>query len=278
MTSQNAKAELLLQWHQKDTSLLLPNAWDSASALLFEKAGFPAIGTTSMGIAFAQGYADGQQISRGEMMQVIARIAAVVQVPVTADIEAGYGPTVEDVARTIREVIKAGAVGVNLEDNTGVFQPLYSVEEQARRIAAAREEAKRAGLSLIINARTDTYLFHIGDEATRLEETIRRARAYLQAGANSIFVPGVIDPSLIQVLVREIPGPLNIMVGPGAPSVPELFKLGVARVSLGGAVMLATMGVIRDIARELREQGTYEQITQHAYEFTEAWKLFQQKR
>src|SRR5690348_7208173 len=117
MTSQNAKAELLLQWHQRDASLLLPNAWDSASALLFEKAGFPAIGTTSMGIAFAQGYADGQQISRDEMMQVIARIAAVVQVPVTADIEAGYGSTVEDVARTIREVIKAGAVGVNLEDN-----------------------------------------------------------------------------------------------------------------------------------------------------------------
>ena len=278
MTSQNAKAELLLQWHQKDASLLLPNAWDSASALLFEKAGFPAIGTTSMGIAFAYGYPDGQQISREDMMQAIARIAAVVQLPVTADIEAGFGSTVEDVAETIREVIKAGAVGVNLEDNIGLFQPLYSVEEQARRIAAAREEARHANLSLVINARTDTYLFHIGDETTRLEETIRRARAYLQAGANSIFVPGVTDPSLIQILVREIPGPLNIMVGPGAPSVPELFTWGVARVSLGGAVMLATMGVIRDIARELREQGTYEQLALHAYEFTEAWKLFQQKR
>jgi 2-methylisocitrate lyase-like PEP mutase family enzyme len=275
MTSQNAKAEQLLQLHQKDASLLLPNAWDSASALLFESAGFPAIGTTSMGIAFAHGYPDGQQISREEMMQVIARIAAVVHVPVTADIEAGYGPTVEDVAKTIREVIKAGAVGVNLEDSRGIFQPLYSVEEQARRIAAAREEASRAALSLVINARTDTYLFRIGDEATRLEDTIHRARAYLEAGANSIFVPGVIDPSLIQVLVREIPGPLNIMVGPGAPSAPELFKLGVARVSIGGAAMLATMGLVRDIARELREQGTYEQIALHAYEFTEAWKLFQ---
>src|SRR5581483_8841891 len=135
--------------------------------------------TTSMGIAFAHGYSDGQQISREEMMQVIARIATLVQVPVMADIEAGYGPTDEDVTRTIREVIKAGAVGVNLEDNTGVLKPLYSVEEQVRRIAAAREEASRAGLSLVINARTDTYLFQIGEEATRLEETIRRARAYL---------------------------------------------------------------------------------------------------
>lgn len=278
MTSQNTKAERLLQLHQKDVSLLLPNAWDSSSALLFEQAGFPAIGTTSMGVAFALGYPDGQQISREEMMQVITRIAAVVQVPVTADIEAGYGPTVEDVAQTIREVIKAGAVGVNLEDNTGVFNPLYSVAEQARRIAAAREEAGRAGLSLVINARIDTYLFQIGDEATRLEETIQRARAYLQAGANSIFVPGVTDPSLIQILVREIPGPLNMMVGPGAPPMPELFKLGVARVSIGGAAMLATMGLLRDIASELREQGTYEQIARHAYEFTEAWKLFQQKR
>lgn len=277
MTSQNAKAERLLQLHQQDASLLLPNAWDSASALLFESAGFPAIGTTSMGIAFAQGYPDGQQISRDEMIQVITRIAAVVHVPVTADIEAGYGTTVEDVAKTIREVIKAGAVGVNLEDNTGVFKPLYSVEEQAQRIATAREEATRVGLSLVINARIDTYLFHIGDETTRLEETIRRARAYLQAGANSIFVPGVTDPSLIQILVREIPGPLNIMVGPGAPSAPELFKLGVARVSIGGAAMLATMGLVRDIARELREQGTYEQLALHAYDFTEAWMLFQQK-
>jgi 2-methylisocitrate lyase-like PEP mutase family enzyme len=278
MTLQNAKAELFSQWHHKDASLLLPNAWDSASALLFERAGFPAIGTTSMGIAFAYGYPDGQQISRDEMTQVITRIAAVVQVPVTADIEAGYGPTVEDVAQTIREVIKAGAVGVNLEDNTGAFKPLYSMEEQALRIAAACEEARWAGLPLVINARTDTYLFHIGEEATRLEETIRRARAYLQAGANSVFIPGVTDPALIQVLVREIPGPLNIMVGPGAPPVPELFKLGVARVSIGGAAMLATMGLVRDMARELREQGTYEQIARHAYEFTEACKLFQQKR
>lgn len=277
MISQNTKAEQLLQLHQKGASLLLPNAWDSASALLFEKAGFPAIGSTSMGVAFAHGYPDGQQISREEMMQVIARMAAVVQVPVTADIEAGYGPTVEDVAQTIREVIKAGAVGVNLEDSTGVFQPLYSVEEQVQRIAAAREEAGRAGISLVINARTDTYLFRIGDETTRMENTINRARAYLEAGANSVFVPGVTDPSLIQVLVREIPGPLNIMVGPGAPSAPELFKLGVARVSIGGAAMLATMGVVRDIARELREQGTYEQMTEHAYEFIEAWQLFQQK-
>jgi 2-methylisocitrate lyase-like PEP mutase family enzyme len=171
MTSQSAKAELLLKLHEKGASLLLPNAWDIASARLFEEAGFPAIATTSAGIAFANGYPDGQQISRDEMLQAIARIAAAVQVPVTADIEAGYGPKPEDVATTIRGVIAAGAVGVNLEDNTGRFQSLYTIEEQVERLAAARETATDAGLALVINARTDTYLFQVGAEETRLEET-----------------------------------------------------------------------------------------------------------
>ncbi len=278
MTTQQEKAELLRRWHQKDASLLLPNAWDVVSARLFEEAGFPVVGTTSMGVAFANGYPDGQQISRAEMLQIIGRIVAAVQVPVTADIEAGYGPAPEDVAETMRGVIAAGAVGVNLEDSRGIFNPLYTLEEQVERIAAAREEARHADLALVINARTDTYLFQIGEEATRLEDTLSRARAYLQAGADSIFVPGVVDPSTIQVLVREIPGPLNIMVGPGAPSAPDLFKLGVTRVSIGGAAMLATMGLIRDIARELSEKGTYEQMAQHAYGFADAWKLFAKSR
>lgn len=275
MTTQKEKAELLLNLHREGGKLLLPNAWDVASARLVEEAGFPVIATTSAGVAFALGYPDGQKISRDEMLQVVARIAAAVKVPVTADIEAGYGPAPEDVAKTIRGVIAAGAVGVNLEDNTGnQNRLLYPIEEQTRRIAAAREEADRAGIPLVINARTDTYLFQVGEVATRYGETIRRARAYLEAGASSIFVPGVVDPPTIQALVKDIPGPLNLMVGPNAPSAPELFKLGVRRVSLGAAIMLATMGLVAEIARELREQGTYNQIAAHPYSFNEAWKLF----
>jgi 2-methylisocitrate lyase-like PEP mutase family enzyme len=208
------------------------------------------------------------------MLHVIARIAAAVEVPVTADIEAGYGPKPEDVATTIQGVIAAGAVGVNLEDNTGRFQSLYPLEEQVERVAAAREAADHASIPLVINARTDTYLFRIGAEETRLEETLRRARAYLDAGATSIFVPGVLDPALIQVLVREIPGPLNILAGPGGPSAPELFRLGVTRISIGSKAMLATMGLVREIARELREQGTFEHIASHPYSYDEATKLF----
>ena len=277
MTLQNTKAALLLKYHQDGATLLLPNAWDCASARLFEEAGFPAIGTTSAGIAFAQGYSDGQQIPREEMMQVIARIAATVQVPVSADIEAGYGPTIDDVAETVRGAIAAGAVGVNLEDNMGMLKPLYPLGQQVERIAAAREAAERADLALVINARIDTYLFAIGEEGARLDDTIRRARAYLQAGADCIFVPGATDPSLISILVHEIPGPLNIMVGPGILSAPELFKLGVTRVSIGGAAMLAAMGLVRAIARELQEQGTYTQMASQSRELADVWNLFQKK-
>ncbi|HET8844605.1 MAG TPA: isocitrate lyase/phosphoenolpyruvate mutase family protein, partial [Ktedonobacteraceae bacterium] len=194
MQSQQAKAEALSQWHQKNSSgLLLPNAWDCASARVFEAAGFPVVGTTSMGVAFAQGYQDGEQISPDEMLRIIARITATVQVPVTADIEAGYGSTPQELAQTIQKVIATGVAGINLEDSQGVFKPLYSLEEQCERLAAARTAAEQANLALFINARIDTYLFQIGEEQTRLEETVRRARAYLQAGASGIFVPGVVD-------------------------------------------------------------------------------------
>jgi 2-methylisocitrate lyase-like PEP mutase family enzyme len=275
---QHAKAEALLNLQHNAAGLLLPNAWDSASARLFEEAGFAAIGTTSAGIAFALGYPDGERIQREDMLQVIRRIVAAVQAPVTADIEAGYGPGAEDVAKTIREVVEAGVAGVNLEDNTGdADNPLYELEAQRERLAAARQEAERAGLRLVINARIDTYLFEVGKEAARMEETLRRARAYLEAGADSIFVPGVIEPELIDTLVREIPGPLNIMTMPGAPTVPELFRLGVARISLGPAAMLATMGLIHEIAQELRTKGTYERMAEHAYGIGDAMRLFRER-
>jgi 2-methylisocitrate lyase-like PEP mutase family enzyme len=272
---QREKAESLLRLHQPGAALLLPNAWDAASARLFEDAGFPAIGTTSAGIAYAQGYRDGECIGRDAMVQVIARIASAVQVPVTADIEAGYGAAPAEVAKTIQGVIAAGAVGVNLEDSTG--EPaglLYPVAAQAARIAAARTEAQRAGLPLVINARIDTYLASGGAQQARFDETVHRARAYLQAGADSIFVPFVTDASLIQRLVRAIPGPLNILALPGTPVAPELFKLGVARVSIGVRAMLATMGVVRSIARELHEHGSSVTLLRDGYSFAEAQALF----
>lgn len=272
---QREKAELLLRLQQRGSSLLLPNAWDAASARLFEEAGFSALGTTSAGIAFSYGYPDGERMKREEMLQVIARIVSVVQVPVSADIEAGYGLSPRDVADTVQGVIEAGAVGINLEDNTGnSIHPLFPLEAQVERIAAAREVADHAGLPLVINARTDTYLAQVGEGEARLEETIQRARAYIKAGADSIFVPLLLDPEIIQILVREIPAPLNLLSLPGGPSAPELFQLGVARISIGHNAMLSTMGLVRTIANELHEQGTYETMSRYFYGFAESAALF----
>lgn len=274
MSSQAEKAALFLQMHHKGSQLLLPNAWDISSARIFEQAGFPAIATTSAGIAFANGYPDGQQITRDEMLAQIKRIVAAVEVPVNADIEAGYGPSPDDVATTVKGVIEAGAAGINLEDNNGMPNALYGVEAQQSRIKAARQTA---GSALVINARIDVFLHQVGPEANRLEETLFRAKAYLDAGADSIFVPGVVDKETVEALVTGINAPVNIMAGPGAPSAPELFNMGVIRVSVGVAAMLAAMGLVRDIAKELLEAGTYKQIAAHPFGFGEASGLFTSK-
>ena len=263
------------EMHRPGASLLLPNAWDAWSARLFEEAGFGAIGTTSGGIAYARGYQDGQHIGRDEMVGEIARIVAVVDVPVTADIEAGYGPAPADVAETVRRVVGVGAVGVNLEDATGdPAAPLFPVPAQVDRLRAAREAAERAGMPLVINARVDTYLARVGESEGRFDETVRRGTAYLEAGADCVFVPVMVDPPTVEALVRAIPGPLNVMAMPGAPTAPELFALGVRRVSIGTAATLAAMGLVREIARELREQGSYAAIERHFLGFGEAEALF----
>ncbi len=274
MSTQVEKADILFKLHQQGSTLLLPNAWDVASAKVFEAAGFPAVATTSAGVAFANGYPDGQKISRDEMVGLIKRIAAALTVPLTADIEGGYGPTPDDVAATVKGVVDAGAAGINLEDNNGEPSALFGVEAQENRIKAARDAS---GKALVINARTDVFLHQVGPEASRLEETIFRAKAYLSAGADSIFVPGVVDKATIETLVMEIPAPINIMAGPGAPSAPELFALGVRRVSVGVAAMMATMGLAREIAHELRDSGTYEHIAKHPFSYGEASLLFTPK-
>lgn len=273
-TRQVERARVFRAMHGPTHNLLLPNAWDAVSGRLFAQAGFPALGTTSAGIAWTRGYPDGQHIGRDAMLAEVARIVAAVDVPVTADIEAGYGPRPEDVAETVRGVIEIGAVGVNLEDGADLADvPLLPADAQAERLEAARESAARTGVPLFLNARTDVYLAHPGDAAERLAETKRRAAMYLAAGADAVFVPGVVDPPTVAALVQAVQGPLNVMVGPGAPPVPELFALGVARVSIGGAATLAVMGFVRKIARELRDTGTVEILSRPSFGFREAQAL-----
>jgi 2-methylisocitrate lyase-like PEP mutase family enzyme len=257
-----AKAEALRALHHAAEPLVLPNAWDVASARLIEAAGFPAIATTSSGIAFSQGYPDGETISRDEMLAICGRIAARVKVPVSADVEAGYGPTPEDTAATIRAALAAGIVGCNIEDGTHRReQPLYPFDLSVARVRAVRREGERAGVPFVINARTDGYLaamiFGTPQDAGCFEETVRRGRAYREAGADCIFVPGLSDRDTIGRLVAAIGGPINILVGTKSPTVPELKALGVKRVSVGGMLMLSTLGLVRRAAAELRDNGSY---------------------
>ncbi|MEU7075290.1 isocitrate lyase/phosphoenolpyruvate mutase family protein [Streptomyces narbonensis] len=255
-TAQSTAAELFRSLHSPTAPLALANAWDVASARVIEAAGAPAIATTSAGVAWSLGSPDGDALTRDRALKLIARIAAAVSVPVTADIEGGYGKDAAEVAETITGVLAAGAVGVNIEDGT------RAPGELAARLTAARQAAERAGAALFLNARIDTYLFGLGDPDTRLEETLTRARMYVDAGADGVFVPGVTDPATIKELAADIAVPLNIMAGPGAPTVRELGALGVARVSLGSGVAQSAYAAARSAAQELYGKGDYTSLTE----------------
>ncbi len=219
---------------------------------------FGAIATTSAGVAFTLGYPDGQRISREEMLGVVRRIAAAVKVPVTADVEAGYGDRPEDAARTARDVLAAGAVGMNLEDATGdPERPLFDLSLQIEKVKAVRETT--AGL-IVLNARTDVYLLQLETPEKRYDAALRRLAAFRDAGADCVFVPGLRDRETIGRLVKDLRCPVNILVGPGSPSVPQLQEMGVARVSVGSGAMRATLGLVRRIAEELKGSGTYETL------------------
>jgi 2-methylisocitrate lyase-like PEP mutase family enzyme len=258
---QKKKAETFRAMHMGETPVLLANVWDVASARIVEDTGLPAIATTSAGIAFAQGYPDGQKILGAEMIAAIARIVDAVNVPVTADVEAGYGHRPEDAAKTAANVIQSGAVGMNLEDATGdSSHPLTDLPLQLERIRAIRETAGKLAVPLVLNARTDVYLLQIGEPAKRYDEAIRRLVAFRDAGADCVFVPGVRDVETIKRVVADLKCPVNILAVAGSPSVSELVQMGVKRVSLGSGPMRAAMGLLRRVAEELKTAGTYDQI------------------
>ncbi|MEU1462023.1 isocitrate lyase/phosphoenolpyruvate mutase family protein [Streptomyces sp. NPDC005727] len=241
--------------HEPGRPLVLPNAWDAVSAAVVQDAGAAAIATTSAGLAWALGAADGDRLRRDQALGAVARVAAAVRVPVSADIEGGYAGDAAGVGDTVAAVIDAGAVGVNIEDaryEPG-GAPLRTVAEQVERIAAARAAADRAGVPLFVNARIDTFLRGAGG----VDLTLERAAAFLAAGADGIFVPGAVEPGTVKALVAGTDGPLNVMVGPGAPPVAELAALGVARISAGAGLAQAAHALVHRAARELLREGTY---------------------
>ena len=252
------QAETLRALHVPGAPIVLFNAWDPGSARIIAAEGFPAIATTSAGIAFSLGYPDGQVITRDEMLAAVRCITAAVDLPVTADMEAGYGASPEHVALAVRLALEAGAVGANIEDSMPVDHGhgLFDLDLAVKRVAAARRAAEELGIPFVLNARTDAFS-GAKDAETAFTEAVRRASAYLDAGATSAFVPFVVDAKLIARLVKAIRGPLNVLIGPGQ-TIAELAALGVARVSFGSTSTRAVLGFLRQAAREVRGQGTQE--------------------
>lgn len=252
------KAEILRSLHRPGQPIVLINVWDCAGARILEATGSPAIATTSAGIAFSRGYPDGERIPRDVMLAEVTRIAGCVSVPVTADLESGYGATPEALERLAADALGAGAVGLNLEDHVGPREaPLVDLTLQLEKLRALREASARRGAALVINARTDAFLRGLGSPSEMLDETLRRGRAYREGGADCIFVPGVTDPSVIGRLVREIAAPINVLAAAGSPPIADLARLGVARVSLGSGPARAALTLLERMAHELSSAGTY---------------------
>jgi 2-methylisocitrate lyase-like PEP mutase family enzyme len=285
-TSLAQKASRLLELHHASQPLVLINAWDAASAAMVEHCGLPAIATSSAAMANALGFPDGQYIPWSQMLDAVARVCRAVKVPVTADIESGFAANVTALETSITQIIQAGAVGVNLEDlmpsqseNVRHGNPLFPLPEQIARIQAARHAAHAAGIHLVINARTDAYWQAGVDPAEAMRNTLERGKAYLQAGADCIFIPGLRNPEHIRTVIdylRANPLPangreaaINILAGPGVPSIPELAKLGVKRVSYGSGPHRAAMGLLRRIAEEARTSGTFKALTEGAVPYEE---------
>jgi 2-methylisocitrate lyase-like PEP mutase family enzyme len=271
------KASRLLELHHAAEPLILVNAWDAASARIIEKAGYPAIATSSAGVANALGYSDGQLMPWSEMVDAIRRIARAVGVPVTADVEAGFSDGLEGLQQAVEQLLEAGAVGLNLEDarpHMGPRGPLYSLSEQITRIETLREAAKKLKIHLVINARTDAYLEKGPSLEQALRNSIERGQAYLRAGGDCVFVPGLRSPDHICMIVERLQAPVNILAGAGVPSIRELAGWGVKRISMGSAPLRAAMGLLRRIALEAKQEGTYDALTLDSVSYAEMNALF----
>jgi 2-methylisocitrate lyase-like PEP mutase family enzyme len=268
------RAHRLRRMHDRSQVLLLPNAWDAGSARLFEQRGFAAVATTSGGMAWSLGYADGEQVPLPQVLQAVARITRACSVPVTVDFEGGYGPTPYEVAASVLAVIEAGAVGINLEDGLPSHGPLRPIDAAAARIAAARTAATTSGVPLVINARVDLWM-HPGEptDAARLREAVQRAQAYLAAGADCIYPIGLRDTDTRASFILAIAAPVIVAAGPGRPPLDELARIGVARVSTATRLATLALGAVDQAATQMRETGRFDALAS-AFTYDDAQCLF----
>jgi 2-methylisocitrate lyase-like PEP mutase family enzyme len=277
---QKDQAELFLRMHHGPDILVLANSWDVGSSRLLESCGYKAVATTSMGIAASLGHPDAGVMRLSELLPVVSGIVRAVNVPVTADMEAGYGDTTDDVVSSVKAMIDTGIVGINIEDSVSLSPVLTDELEFSERIAAIRELSDAQGLHLVINARTDAFYTSSGSTNEKLTESIRRGNRYAEAGADCVFVQPVWEREIISTLVKEIDAPINILANPGIgggtpPSVSELQELGVARLSLGSGLMKATLALLKKVADELSGEGTYQTLQAAMTPLSEAAKAYE---
>jgi 2-methylisocitrate lyase-like PEP mutase family enzyme len=261
VAEQAAKAVAFRALHRGPRALVMANAWDAMTARMFEAEGFPAVATTSGGVAGALGFRDGEGAPWDEVVGQTMRVARAVAVPVTADIEGGFGATPEEVGRNIGEIIAAGAVGVNLEDSIPGQGGMRAMKDAAARVRAAREAANRAGVPIVINARVDLFIRHVGEGEAQLAAAIERGRAYLAAGADCIYPIGLSDQPTIKRLVDALTCPININVRAGHPTVEALEALGVRRITTATSLAMLALSVVRDAVRDIRANGRFDTIT-----------------
>jgi 2-methylisocitrate lyase-like PEP mutase family enzyme len=257
MVSQAQKAEVFRALHHRSRALVLPNAWDVPSARVFEDAGFPAVATSSAGLMVSLGYRDGEEMPRRELAESVGRIARRLSVPLSADVVAGFGRGPRAVTATVRMVLAAGAVGINIEDRLPSGHGLYPEALQVQKLEAIRRLGRSMGVPLVINARTDALRYAHGEERDRLLEAIRRSVAYRDAGADCVYPMGLTDADSIAKFVRALRCPVNVMIRKGLPPVAELEKLGVKRVSFGPSASYAAMGLLKRASQEILTHGTY---------------------
>ena len=278
MKSQAEKAEEFRSLHTRGTPLILPNAWDVASARLFEDAGFEAVATSSAGMMVSLGYPDGEEIPRDEFVAAVGRIARVLEVPLSADAVAGFGETPKDAAESVAALIAVGAVGINIEDFQHATKKLAPLEAQVEKLEALMSLKESMRIPFVINARTDAYRFAPGSEVERLREAVVRGKAYRDIGADCVYPMGLTDAKSIAAFVDAVQCPVNVMVRKGLPPVPELKRLGVARISFGPSASYATMGMLQRASKEVLEKGTYETLVEGAIGFDELNSLALPKR
>lgn len=255
---QRAMAADFLARHQAPPILLLPNVWDGWSARLFAGAGFPAVATSSASVAWSLGYPDGEIAPWGEVVAATGRIVRAARVPVTADIEAGYGATPAEVGTHVGEIIRAGVAGINLED--GTKGALRGIDDACARLAAARAAADREGVPIVINARCDVFHLQQGEDEARFAAALARSKAYLAAGADCVYAFGLRDPAMIARFVAAIGAPVNITGRAGMPDAATFERLGVARITVASASALVAMAAAQNLAAELAASGSFARL------------------